>query len=140
MKRFKLPFAAIIALSALFMVWPQHQSPAQQPDSSHISPDILKPREEKVTEKLVDQNKIVTQEIERIKNSKPKVVVKNHVRTVYKEVPKVIFIDTCLPRMPENTYVEEPTDTIPYVAPAQKKQSFLNRIFKNIFHKTNKPN
>ena len=130
MKQKTLPFIALIV--AIFCLWPQYKSPGQAPD--HPTPAALDAKAQQIEKKIINSKAAIFSEIDRINNLPAKVVTKNSIRTVYKYVPKVIFIDTCLTQMGRDTFFNiEQSDTIPSNQ-KPKKQNIFQSLFKKIFH------
>jgi hypothetical protein len=130
-------FTFITLIIAIFCLWPQFKSPGQAGD--HPAPATLEAKEEMIEKKLTASKETIYDEIERIKNLPPKTVIKNRVKTVYKYVPKVIFIDTCLAKMQPDTFLNLHQYDTTRAPMRLKKQNFFKSLFEKLFHpkKTN---
>lgn len=135
-------FLIILAL-AIFSFWPQNKMPAQSQAPATAAPATpeaaaLNVKEKKLEKKLTDGKEAILDEITRIKNLPPKVVTKNNVKTVYKDVPNYVYIDTCIGKMRADTFLNLTVyDTTHSSAAPVKKLNFFQKIFGKIFHRNN---
>lgn len=134
----------IIIAAAIFSFWPQNKMPAQSQPSTTDAPAAaqtatLNAKEKKLEKKLTDGKETILDEITRIKNLPPKTVIKNNIKTVYKDVPHFVYIDTCMGKIRPDTFLSiNVYDTIPPAVMPFKKANFFQKIFGKIFHRNNK--
>lgn len=133
----KKHFALIIICIAIFTFWPQYKSPGQS--GNHPAAATLDAKEKTLEKKINEGKEAVYDEINRIKNLPPKTVIKHSVRTIYRDVAHIIYIDTCIGRIAQDTFLNLNVYDTTHAPVQQKKLNFFQSLFRKIFHPKKQP-